>query len=408
MGLSHSPQIVTDGLVLCLDAANPKSYPVYNLATYSQDFENAVYSKSTGLVTATGLLAPDDSLTATTLTDDSTSTWENFYRAFTVPNDSTAYNISIHIKKTTGGTSPMTGFNIDLTGGSLVNSFPRFNTDTGVLGGSNNMVVTSENNNYWRISFTVTNNSSGNTTLGISYYPATGFYNGSDNATATGSQTVWGFQVTRGAALLPYNGIAAQTANSLFDLSGNLNDATLTNGPTFDGSNRGSLLFDGTDRYVSGALPTVSAAAAVTMEAVIKLNDVTVASTKNIFDHGRSGITFGYGMVINGNNIRFRNSNSDHALSSPTALATGQWYHLILTTSASSTTGYCNGISQGTAAQIVTTNAITEYVMSRRSLNSASEFMNGNIALLRVYHNKTFTQSEVLQNFNAIRGRYGI
>lgn len=27
MGLAHSPRIVTDGLVLCLDAANPKSYP---------------------------------------------------------------------------------------------------------------------------------------------------------------------------------------------------------------------------------------------------------------------------------------------------------------------------------------------------------------------------------------------
>ena len=27
MGLSHSPNIVTDGLVLCLDAANRRSYP---------------------------------------------------------------------------------------------------------------------------------------------------------------------------------------------------------------------------------------------------------------------------------------------------------------------------------------------------------------------------------------------
>ena len=27
MGLGHSPRIVTDGLVLCLDAANARSYP---------------------------------------------------------------------------------------------------------------------------------------------------------------------------------------------------------------------------------------------------------------------------------------------------------------------------------------------------------------------------------------------
>ena len=27
MGLGHSPRIVTDGLVLCVDAANARSYP---------------------------------------------------------------------------------------------------------------------------------------------------------------------------------------------------------------------------------------------------------------------------------------------------------------------------------------------------------------------------------------------
>ena len=27
MGINYSPKIVTDGLVLCLDAANPLSYP---------------------------------------------------------------------------------------------------------------------------------------------------------------------------------------------------------------------------------------------------------------------------------------------------------------------------------------------------------------------------------------------
>ena len=47
MGLSHSPSIVTDGLVLCLDAANPRSYPGsgtwwYNMASGS--FNSYVYN----------------------------------------------------------------------------------------------------------------------------------------------------------------------------------------------------------------------------------------------------------------------------------------------------------------------------------------------------------------------------
>ena len=192
------------------------------------------------------------------------------------------------------------------------------------------------------------------------------------------------------------------------DLSGNGNHGTLTNGPTYDNNNLGSFVFNGTDKYINGSLPTVGAGAAVTIEAVIKLNDVTLGTTKDIINQGRSGTTFSYGMIINGNNLRFRNSNSDHALSLPTALITGVWYHLVLSSLGAVTTGYCNGISQGTAAVGVTTNSIADYHISRRSSNSASEFMNGNIALIRVYNNRAFTSTEVQQNFNALRGRYGI
>ena len=113
-------------------------------------------------------------------------------------------------------------------------------------------------------------------------------------------------------------------------------------------------------------------------------------------------------MIIYGNNLAFRNSNGDYVFSSPTALTTGIWYHLVLSSSGSVTTGYCNGINQGTAAVGVTTNSIADYHISRRSSNSASEFMNGNIALIRVYNNRAYTSAEVQQNFNATRGRYGI
>jgi hypothetical protein len=198
------------------------------------------------------------------------------------------------------------------------------------------------------------------------------------------------------------------SVNTWTDLSGRGNNGTLTNGPAFDNNNLGSFVFDGTDKYINGSLPTVGAGAAVTIEAVIKLNDVTLGTTKDIINQGRSGITFSYGMIINGNNLRFRNTNGDYALSSPTALTTGVWYHLVLSSLGAVTTGYCNGISQGTAAVGVTTNSITDYHISRRSSISASEFMNGNIALIRVYNNRAFTSAEVQQNFNALRGKFGL
>ena len=52
MSLSHSPSIVTSGLVLCLDAANPRSYPGSKTAYYYYDGQwNYVYS--TGAIVST-------------------------------------------------------------------------------------------------------------------------------------------------------------------------------------------------------------------------------------------------------------------------------------------------------------------------------------------------------------------
>ena len=45
------------------------------------------------------------------------------------------------------------------------------------------------------------------------------------------------------------------TGTTWTDLSGNSNNGTLTNGPTFSAGNMGSILFDGTNDYV-GSFPT--------------------------------------------------------------------------------------------------------------------------------------------------------
>lgn len=196
------------------------------------------------------------------------------------------------------------------------------------------------------------------------------------------------------------------SGNTWIDLS-NGNTLTLANTPSYNSAN-GSFTFNGgtTDQYVTGNLSTITAGSNVTTEAFVKLN--TVSGVKNIFTIGRSAVSFSYGMVINGSSFRFRNSSNDHIFPSPTTLTTGVWYHLILSSTATETTGYVNGVSQGITSNVVTNNAIPEYCISRRALNDASEYMNGEIALVRVYYNKAFTQNEVLQNFNATRGRFNI
>lgn len=190
------------------------------------------------------------------------------------------------------------------------------------------------------------------------------------------------------------------------DLSGLGNNGTLVNGVGFSADNKGSMVFDGGDDYGSLNLATLAAQASVTTEAIIKFT--SLSSRHAIISHGRSGGSFNYGMVIFNNTLHFRNTSGDYALSSPTTLVTNQWYHLVLSSTSTETTGFCNAISQGTTSFRVTTNAFSDLAIGRRALNSSSEYTGGNIAMIKVYHNKALTLQEVQINFNALRGRYGI
>lgn len=190
------------------------------------------------------------------------------------------------------------------------------------------------------------------------------------------------------------------------NISGTDNNGTLTNGPTFNSGSLGSIVFDGTDTYVSGTLQSLAVGSSNTIEAWVRLNNVN--GTKSIFTHGRSGSSFNSGMITVNDSLRFRNTSNDHALSNPTSLIINRWYHLVLSSVSSGTTGYVNGISQGTTVQTLTNNTISDYHIGRRSSNSASEFMNGNIAYIKIYQNKALTELEVLQNYNATKGRFGL
>ena len=196
------------------------------------------------------------------------------------------------------------------------------------------------------------------------------------------------------------------TGTTWTNLSANSNTGTLTNGPTYNSANGGYIEFDGGDEYSHGSLAIPSDGSNYTLESLVFLADIS--GSKAIFSHGRSAVAFSSGIIISGDNLRFRNSSNDHTFSSPTTLAANQWYHFVISITPSGSTGYCNSVSQGTTVQTITSNTIADYHIGRRSSNSAGEFMNGRIAFIRVYQNKALSAAEVQQNFNALRGRYGI
>lgn len=195
------------------------------------------------------------------------------------------------------------------------------------------------------------------------------------------------------------------------DLTGNGNNGALTNGPTFNSANGGSIVFDGSNDYVLFSAPGLSSIA--TVEMWVKLG---AAYAGKMFMGWN-----GYDVWCNGGNIGYNTNNSDvYGISSATATSLGvvnNWKHYIF--EFRSDVAYTNNkIYINAALQSLSQQASTEN-SSNRNLNSGNGAiasyrsqligynMPMNCSIFKVY-NRALTAAEILQNFNATRGRYQI
>jgi hypothetical protein len=84
------------------------------------------------------------------------------------------------------------------------------------------------------------------------------------------------------------------------------------------------------------------------------------------------------------------------------------WYHMVGTSSGTSDHKlYLNGIEVQTNTTSVSVPSIASSVRYTIGVYTTSNYHNGNIANVKLY-NRTLSAEEVLQNFNAHRGRFGI
>ena len=193
-----------------------------------------------------------------------------------------------------------------------------------------------------------------------------------------------------------------------FDLSGNVNNGTLTNGPTYSTVNQGTIVFDGVDDYIvsPNQMSVVAAGGNATIEAFIYPTVLT--GTQCIFNLGQDGSQFNYGMVLNLSTLRARNSNLDWSLTGTVSANT--WSYVAVVFTAAGATGYINGLQVGSNASATVTTLSNNrfYTIGRRAYNNASEFFTGNIALVRTYQNIALSAAQIQQNYSSIKTRFGL
>jgi hypothetical protein len=164
------------------------------------------------------------------------------------------------------------------------------------------------------------------------------------------------------------------------DLSGFGNTGTLVNGPTYSSANGGSIVFNGVDDYAITS--TITNYKSLNMWVYLDSKDTYLLDARTGSPSGYfwfPGGDAGFGpdwdqFYINGNPVSLLLSN----------IPTNVWFNFYIRNT---------GIRTGTIN-----------LFSRFSNN---EQQGGKYSLFSAY-NRALTATEILQNFNALRGRYGI
>jgi len=196
------------------------------------------------------------------------------------------------------------------------------------------------------------------------------------------------------------------------DLSGKGNDGTLTNGPTYSSANGGSIVFDGSNDDVTTGNTLTDAdelfADTGTAWSTSSWFNVDVISGADKAVTGRGGGTGSsatYVVYIDNANLRVRLRGGTNTNIS-TSIATNTWYNVVVTWDGTTANGYLNGQFVTTLAVGTASNQTNTFTIGATASGTSTEF-DGKISQTLVY-NRALTASEIKQNFNALRGRFGI
>jgi len=189
-----------------------------------------------------------------------------------------------------------------------------------------------------------------------------------------------------------------------FDVSGNNNSGSLTNGPTFSSAEGGSIVFDGTNDYATtnytGQLLDFTACVWFKSTSPTKPYERLVdKSYQNGFWIGRNSSnpnSWGGGV---------RESASPYGRY--ITLNDNQWHLIVSIRSGTTHTIYGDGITNSVSGTVSGTalDSTAFYIGVENPLFNT--YLRGNIASVQIY-NRALSASEILQNYNALKSRFNL
>ena len=193
------------------------------------------------------------------------------------------------------------------------------------------------------------------------------------------------------------------------DLSGNGNTGTLTNGPTYNSANGGSIAFDGSNDYVNfpGTASGILDFGTGNFSLCCWIKPGSGISGDGIINK-RSG-SRGYRLdIYSSQGIRMLVVGDAGVVVATNQIYTvGTWYYVVGVAENNTLKLYINSILQTqTATYSGTLSNSSVLEIGRMDANNAYS-LDASVAQASIY-NRALSAAEVSQNFNALRGRYGI
>jgi len=388
--------IVTNGLVLILDAGSPRSYGQNEFKFSTDIFSWAGSSGHTAAtITRDTISSPVGNTPlkmAVTGNDPHLGTYNSGTWNIAPAANGQTWVVSVYVKASTSTTGEILIFGANSSGAAFVNGNWLTFTSTTVN-------ITTE---WTRVSHYITMN---NASIAYIHVRLDG-----PNIDGTG-QTVWwdGLQVEKVSSGVTTPTIFNPRNDVWYDLCSG-NNAALFNGVSYSSSNGGTLVFDGSNDYASiSSVQVAPGTGAFTWNFWVKLNDLTTYSIP--FSGAGSNSNYGVismdprvggGLIYYALATRINDSNNSFGSS---------WWYITFTGNGGSNGSrnlklYRNAVQAGsTYTYDYNFTATTPNIGANH--DSYAELMRGNIANVS-YYNRALLESEITNNYNALKGRFGL
>jgi hypothetical protein len=189
------------------------------------------------------------------------------------------------------------------------------------------------------------------------------------------------------------------------DVSRSGNNGTLVNGPTFNSANGGSIVFDGTNDYVSTTYTT--ALTDFTAGAWFFANSTGNPSTRILDKNFTNGFWIGKSTSGAANSWGGGVFEPSFPHGRFITLTDNQWHYIVSRRQGTTHTILGDGISNTISGTVPSTSLSTNILVLGREYDIGPSIFKGNISIVHIY-NRALSDQEILQNFNATRARFGI